>query len=115
MIDRLVRDAATKTRSAYVVDQAIARYIFKNNVGIERYFDEETRHTLIEQVPDEITIEGRVLRVHYNNGEPYIIGSHAEILQCIAGRELVLPGGRQVLVQITDPERGKIRVSASDL
>jgi hypothetical protein len=114
-IDRLIRDAAAKTRSAYEVDQAIAQYIFKNNVGIERYLDEEIRYMLLEQTPDEITVDGTVLRVLYDKGEPYIIGSRASIRDLVAGKDLSLPGGRQVLVQVNDPERGKIRVAASDL
>ena len=114
-IDRLIREAAAKTRSAYGVDQALAGYIFKNNVGIERYFDEDKRYMLLEQTPDEIVIDGVMIRVLYDKGEPYITGSRASIRDLVAGKDLSLPGGRKVLVQVNDPAQGKIRVAASDL
>lgn len=116
-ITRLIRSAALQTRSAHVIDQEIARYMFKNNVSIQRYFDEKTRQLLQEQTPDEILIDGASVRVHYDKagGQPYIIGSQPEVRELIKGTDLFLPGGRQILVQIQDPEQGKIRIRASEL
>lgn len=114
-ISQLLRSLAVHTRSAYEIDQGLSRYILKHNISISRYFDEEARQELLRQTPDEITVEGTVLRVHYDKGEPYIIGSRAAVRHLVAGKELVLPGGRPVLVQVTDTDQGKIRVPTSSL
>ncbi len=114
-IEALIRNFARSTRLAYEVDQALARYVFHENISINKYFDESNRAMLQQRTPQEIEFEGRIFAVNYTNGQPYIVGARAAVRDLVKGKELQLPDGREILVQVTQPGQGKVRVKATDL
>lgn len=113
----LVKQLASEFRSLHEIDNGIRQYIFRNNVGIERYFTAETRELLQAYTPNEITVDGIPLPLNYDQitGDVYVTGARQDVRNLVAGRDLRLPDGREVLVQVSHSELGKVRISAVEL
>lgn len=114
-IEVLIRHYARSTREAHRVDHELGRYVFSNNVSISRYFDDETRQKMQTLTPHEISVDNKVLAVGYINGQPYVNGAQVTVRNALRGKQLYLPDGREILVQISQPGVGKTRVSAHEL
>lgn len=97
LIDDLVGDIVKTTRRAHEVDQALGEYIFHNNIGIHRYFDDHARKILQDSSPSGIVVNDTYLQIHYHRTQPYVTLS-ARLPQ---GYHITLPDGREVKVRHT--------------
>ena len=108
-VTKLIRLYAERTDSELEIDRLIGNHIYKENIGVEHYFDNETRKWLQKCSPVELQIGEFYYKVSYatdTNRTPYVtIATRendrlAELCKPENAADLVLPDGRQVLVQI---------------
>ncbi len=111
----LIAAAAQTTRKAHEVDQLLANYIFHENINMQRFIGSEARQELKLRTPGIVDIGGETLPLHYDGAVPYIIGSSQRVRKLVAGKNLHLPDGREILVQVSKDDGGKKRVSTHEL
>ncbi len=115
-IRQLIHDKTALTRDMYAVDEMIASHIYSHNISIQQYYDQEVLDVLRERSPKVVRIGKNIIDVHYENGQPYITKISATQRQAPLA-DFYLPDGREILIQISRPQRlgGTVRVSPKDL
>lgn len=104
-----IEEYAKVTRSLREIDQLLSRYLYSTNISINKYFSDEARLKLQERSPDTITIGDEEVRLHYDQGQPYVT-SLTKRQRAFLQSEVYLPDGREVLLQIqASPQRGGTR------
>lgn len=108
-ITKLIRLYAERTADESEIDRLIGEHIYKNNLGIDYYFDAETRQWLHSCSVAEIEVDGQYFKLSYLDDDtrtPYITMPSRErhkigVLKRPEYRDaLTLPDGRSVCVQV---------------
>lgn len=115
-IEELLREYAEHTRTMTDIDRRLGEHMYRKNITINRYFDEEARRELQKDSPRSIEVSGvGVLRVFYDHGTPYFTrgaGLTETQFRIAAASRPTLPDGREILFQTEKKEGGVERVSA---
>lgn len=108
-ITKLIKLYAERTVNESEIDRLIGEHIYKNNFGIDYYFDEETRKWLHQCSISEIQVGEHYFKVSYlddENKTPYITMPSRDrhklgvLKQPEYRSALTLPDGRQIHVQV---------------
>ncbi len=108
-ITKLIRLYAERTADESEIDRLIGEHIYKNNLGIDYYFDADTRKWLHSCSVSEVEVDGQYFKLSYLDDEartPYITMPTRDrhkigTLKRPEYRDaLTLPDGRSVHVQV---------------
>ncbi|MDB5179881.1 MAG: hypothetical protein JWN12_513 [Candidatus Saccharibacteria bacterium] len=118
-IEELLREFAGRTRTMTEIDRRLSEHLYRKNITINRYFDEDARRELQRRSPRSIEVPGvGVLRVLYDNGTPYVTrgaGLSETQFKAAAHQRLTLPDGREILFQNEKQGGGSERLTADEL
>jgi len=104
-------------RRADQLDDRLAQYIYSRNLTINRYYDEQARQELQKRSPQECVIGHTLTSLHYDAGVPYVTRLTPSQVRTVkaVGSPVLLPDGREILLQRAKPEGGVERISMARL
>lgn len=118
-IEALLKNFAQHTRTMTEIERRLGEHMYRKNITINRYFDENARRELQRRLLGAIEVSGvGVLRVLYDKGTPYFTrgaGITEAQFKVAASKRPTLPDGREVLFQIEKQGGGSERLSADAL
>jgi HrpA-like RNA helicase len=109
-ITEMIKAAARRTDTAHGIEDTLAKYLYKSNITLGKYYDAESLQKLNELSPQELFIAGEAFQIQYENTQPYITNVTKEQLMKLR-YPIYLADGREILCQIRLPEGGTERIS----
>lgn len=118
-IKALIVEFAKTTRSMKEIERRLSEQIYKKNITINRYYDENARIELSARSPLSIEIaDGVEVPVFYDNGTPYVTqhgGLNRSQLRHLVQKAIILKDGREILFQVSKSGGGTERITAAEL
>lgn len=113
-IQDLLQGYVQQYRSKGEIEEQIRLHIYKERIGIDEYLEQDAINEINRRSPNELSVPGFSLPLLINysdNADPYISSIRPADHKRLKG-PIYLKDGREVLIQVSKPDRGVYRVSA---